>query len=247
MAREVDAGYMRHFQTTKNLQDRFGTSSELDVTITPQGYVERDAAAETIYEALPRKGGKGVNTKESWRVDVFTSPGRSYDSGLALAEKLGSYGVRIAVEADPLLSGYDLGPLAGMTLKEMRAREGRNQLPPGSIDKIMAYKLGFSTSLAIGRQTSEGHYQQVQLAVENRLVTTVDTDLVLFIGNSSTIGVIEDWAHRDAVYMQTGVLPPARYRQPTIPRGEVGFFRAVIDTVMPPLPNDSAMDAPLLG
>lgn len=247
MTREVDAGYLRHFQTTKNLQNRFGTAPNADVTITPQGYIERDQAAKSIYGALPRRGKPGMDTMESWRVDVFTSPGRSHDSGLALAEKLGGLGVRVTVEADSLLSGYDLGPLAGMTLNEMRAYEGRNQLPPGSIDKIMAYKLGFSTSLAIGRQTSEGHYQQVQLAVEHRLATRIDTDLVLFIGNSSTVGVIEDWARRDAAYMQTGVLPPAQYRQPTIPRGEVHFFRAVVDNVFPLPPNDASIDAALHG
>lgn len=247
MARKVEAGYLRHFQTTKNLQGRFGTASDLDVTITPQGYLERDTVAETIYDVLPRKGGKGIDTKEAWRVDVYTSPGRSYDSGLALAEKLGSFGVRTAVEADSLLSGYDLGPLAGMTFAEMREYESRHSLPAGSTDRIMAYKLGFPGPLAIGRQTSEGHYQQVQLAVESRLATSIDTDLVLFIGNSSTIGVIEDWSQRDTVFMNTGYMPAAEYRQPTIARGQVGFFTALVDEVVPLLPSDAAMDAPLHG
>lgn len=245
MARVVDAGYLAHFHTKKNEQDRFGTSPDLDTTITSLGYQQRDAAAETIYGALPRQGRQGTDIGEAWRVDVFTSPGRSYESGLALADKLGKLGVRVAVEADTLLSGYDLGPLAGMSLREMRAIEGKNQLPPGTIDKITAYKLGFSTSLAIGQQTSEGHYQQVQLAVENRLATSVGTDLVLFIGTSSTIGVMEDWTQRDTAYIQTGVLPPARYRQPAIARGEVRFFRAIVDDVIPLLPSDTVIDAPL--
>lgn len=247
MTREVDAGYLRHFQTTKNLQGRFGTAAGLDTAITPQGYMERDQAAKTIYGALPRKGRQGIDTREAWRVDVFTSPGRSYDSGVALAKRLGTLGVRVSVEADTLLSGYDLGPLAGMTFDEMRTYEQTHRLPAGSTDKIVAYKLGFSGPLAIGRQTSEGHYQQVQLAVESRLATSVSTDLVLFIGTSSTVGVIEDWSQRDAEFMQTGVMLPAAYHQPTIARGEVRFFRAIVDDVIPLVPGGSVMGAPLPG
>lgn len=214
-----DAGFLRHFHTTKNRDGRFGTAPGLDVTITDQGYRERDTVALAIYNVLRRRVEPDTIATAS-RVDVFTSPGRSYDSGRALAHKLGALGVRVAVDADPLLNGYDLGPLAGKTLAEMRA------LDPDTARRVEAYKQGFGGPLTAG-QTSENHYRQVQRGVESHVFSDRHTDLILFIGNSSTVGVIDDLVRRGTVLAQTGRLLPPEYRQADLERGEVRFFNAL--------------------
>src|SRR6185312_17063762 len=100
---------------------------------------------------------------------IFTSAGRPYDSGLILAEKLGSFGMRCKVASESWLDGYDLGRLAGKSLAEMQA------LDPDATERVMAYKLGFPGELHLGTSSSRRHYWQVLAGVENGLRQSVDT------------------------------------------------------------------------